>query len=127
MDISHLIAGMVGPIFAAIGIAMLFNRDNFPSMITQVSQDQGLIFVSGILSLLGGIAIVRAHNIWTNDWQVVVTLVGWLAIVGGLLRMWAPQQAAPIAQSFAGNTAALIVGGVLVLSLGAFLSYKAYR
>jgi hypothetical protein len=113
-------------VFVAIGIAMLVNRSQFPEMIGQLAQNQGLIFLSGILSLLGGLAIVRVHNIWTGGWPVIVTVLGWLAIIGGLARMWFPHLAAPIAETFAGNWTALLVGGLLVLALGAFLTYKAF-
>jgi hypothetical protein len=108
-----------------MGIAMLVNNARFPAMIGQLAQDQGLIFLTGILSLLGGLAIVRVHNIWTRGWPVIITVLGWLAIVSGLVRMWFPHKAAPIAEIFAGNSTALMVGGVLGLVLGSFLTYKA--
>jgi hypothetical protein len=83
-------------------------------------------FSSGILSLLAGIAIVRVHNVWSGGWQIIITVLGWLAIVGGLVRMWFPERAAPIATALGGASAALVVGGLVILALGAFLSYKAY-
>jgi hypothetical protein len=123
---SKLIAGLIGPVLVAMGIAMLVNRGLFPAMIGQIARDHGLIFLTGILSLLAGLAIVRVHNVWTGSWHVLVTVLGWLAVVGGLVRMWFPQRAAPIAETFAGDATALMIGGVVVLALGAFLSYKAY-
>ena len=123
---SRLIAGFIGPLLAAIGIAMLFNRGLFPAMIGQLAQNYGLIFLSGILSLLAGIAIVRVHNVWSGGWRIIVTVFGWLAIAGGLGRMWAPQLAAPIAKSAAGDATGFLIGGIVVLAIGAFLSYKAY-
>ena len=126
MAYSKLIAGYIGPLLVAMGAAMLINRGFFPRMIEQMVNDQGLIFLSGILSLLAGIAIVRVHNVWTGGWRILVTVIGWLAIVGGLVRMWIPQYAAPIAETFAVSGAGLAVGGIVVLGLGAFLSYKAY-
>jgi hypothetical protein len=109
-----------------MGVAMLLNRDLFPAMIALIAQSYALIFLSGILSLLAGIAIVRVHNVWTGGWRIVVTVLGWLAIVGGLARMWFPQIAAPVAATLGGNATALIVAGLVVLALGAFLSYKSY-
>jgi uncharacterized membrane protein len=123
---SRLIAGFIGPLLAAIGIAMLLNRDQFSVLVAQAARDQGLIFLTGILSLLAGIAIVRAHNIWSGDWRTAVTVLGWLAILGGLTRMWLPQYAAPIAEKLGGNPVAFVIGGIVNVALGAFLSYKAY-
>ena len=122
---SRLIAGFIGPLLAALGVAMLVNRELFPVIIDQISHDYGLIIVSGMLSLLAGIAIVRVHNIWSG-WQAIVTVLGWLAIVGGLARMWMPQMAGPIANSFAASPAVLLIAAVVLLALGGFLSYKAY-
>jgi hypothetical protein len=123
---SKLIAGLIGPLLAALGVAMLVNREIFPVIIDQISHDYGLIVLSGILSLLAGIAIVRVHNVWSAGWQVIVTIFGWLAILGGLARMWMPQMAGPIANTFTAGPAALLVAGVALIALGGFLSYKAY-
>ena len=122
---SRLIAGFIGPLLAAMGVAMLVNRELFPVIIDQISHDYGLIIVSGMLSLLAGIAIVRVHNIWSG-WQAIVTVLGWLAIAGGLARMWMPQMAGPFADSIAGRPAVLLIAAVVLLALGGFLSYKAY-
>jgi hypothetical protein len=105
-----------------MGIAMLVNHNRFPSMFGQMAQDQVIIFLSGILSLLGGLAIVRVHNVWTGGWPVILTILGWLAIVGGIARMWFPHMAGPIATTFVGSSSAIMIGGMFVLVLGAFLT-----
>ena len=125
MATSKLIAGLIGPLLIAMGCALLINRELFPVIIDQMSHDYALIFVSGLLSLLAGIAIVRVHNVWSG-WQAIVTVLGWLGIAGGLARMWMPQAAGPIADSFAAMPAALLVAGAALIVLGGFLSYKAY-
>jgi hypothetical protein len=56
----------------------------------------------------------------------MITVLGWLAVLGGLVRMWFPHKAAPIAEAFAGNQTALILGGMLVMVLGLFLIYEAF-
>jgi hypothetical protein len=110
----------------AMGVAMLINRHLFPEMIGQLAHNYALIFLSGVLSLLAGIAIVRVHNVWSAGWPVIITVVGWLGIVGGVARMWFPQLAAPVAETMAANSTTLLIAGLVVLALGAFLSFKAY-
>ena len=34
------------------------------------------------------------HNVWTADWRVVITILGWLAVITGAIRIVCPQQAA---------------------------------
>jgi hypothetical protein len=33
---------------------------------------------------------VRVHNHWAADWAVLVTIFGWLLLIGGLVRMLFP-------------------------------------
>jgi hypothetical protein len=126
MTHSKTIAALMGPLLAAMGVAMLINRNLFPAMIGEVAHNYALIFLSGLLILVAGLAIVRVHNVWSGGWRILVTVLGWLAIASGLARMWFPQAAAPMAEAFAGNATAPLIGGFITLALGAFLSYKAY-
>ena len=124
--ISKTIGGLVGPTLVAIAIAMLFNVGSMPLIAAQVARDPALILLSGILLLVAGIAMVRAHNVWSRDWTVLVTILGWLALLGGLARMFFPIRLAGIAAQ-AGTSRALLIGSaIILLLLGAFLSYKAY-
>jgi hypothetical protein len=43
---SKLIAGLVGPLLAAIGVALLINRNLFPTLIGELAHNTGLIFLS---------------------------------------------------------------------------------
>ena len=121
-----MIAGLMGPTLIAIAAGMLFNLGTFLLLSEQISRDTGLIFVSGILLFVAGLAILRAHNIWVGGWPVLVTVLGWLAILGGLLRMLFPTRLAEIAAAVGGSTGGIIAGTVVLLVLGAFLSVKGY-
>ena len=90
MTTSKTIAGLIGPTLVAIAASMLLNIGSFPALAEQVSRDPALIFVSGILLFVAGLAIVRVHNRWTNGWPVLVTVLGWLFVLGGLARMLFP-------------------------------------
>lgn len=82
---------------------MLLNLGSFPALAEQISRDPGLIFLSGILLFVAGVAMVRTHNIWVGGWPVVVTVLGWLAVLSGLLRMLFPIQLAAIAAEVGRN------------------------
>jgi hypothetical protein len=126
MTTSKMIAGLIGPTLIAIAAGMLLNLGSFPALAEQISRDPGLIFVSGILLFVAGLAILRAHNIWAGGWPVLVTVLGWLAILGGLLRMLFPTRLAAIAAAVGGSAGGIIVGAVVLLVVGAFLSFKGY-
>jgi hypothetical protein len=72
---------VIGPTIIALAAGMLLNIGSFPALAEQVSRDPALIFVSGILLFVAGLAIVRVHNRWTNGWPVLVTVLGCLSWV----------------------------------------------
>ena len=84
------IGGLIGPTLLALGLAMLLNFGSMPAIAAQVARDPALIFVSGILLFVADLAIVRAHNVWSGGWPVLVTVLGWVALVGGIARMFFP-------------------------------------
>ncbi len=114
------------PNLVAIAAAMLFNFGSFPALAEQISRDPGLIFVSGILLFVAGLAIVRAHNIWTGGWPVLVTVLGWLTVLGGLLRMLFPTQLAAMVARVDQSSGRIIVGAGILLVLGPFSHSKGY-
>ena len=123
---SKMIAALIGPTLIAIAAAMLLNFRSFPQLAEQISRDPGLIFLSGILLFVAGLAIVRAHNIWAGGWPVLVTVLGWVAVLGGLARMLFPTQLAAMVARVGQNSGWIIAAAVVILVIGAFLSFKGY-
>jgi hypothetical protein len=123
---SKLLAALIGPTFVAIAASMLLNSGSLPALIEQASHDPALILVSGVITFVAGLAIVRAHNVWTGGWNVVVTVLGWLFAVGGLARILFPFQLAELAAEIGRNTGFIVGEAVVLLAIGAFLSFKGY-
>jgi cytochrome bd-type quinol oxidase subunit 2 len=126
MPSSKTIAGLIGPTLIAIAVALSVNLESFPAPAESVSRDPLLIFVSGVLMFIAGLAIVRVHNRWEADWTVLVTVLGWIALIGGLARTMFPIELAAMATKFSQDTGLIAAEAVVLLVVGAFLSYKGY-
>ena len=126
MDRSLFLAKLIGPTFVAIALGMLINLGLYESMIAEALHSGILFYLSGLLSLLAGLAIVNLHNTWCADWRVIITVLGWLMTVGGIIRIVVPQVAIAIGSTIYGGRAPTIVVAVIVGILGAFLSFKGY-
>ena len=113
----------MGPTLIAIAAAILLNFASFPELAEQISRDPGVIFLSGILLFVAGLAIARAHNVWAGGWPVLVTVLGWLAILSGLVRMLFPIRLAAIAVAVAQRPGEIIAGALVLLVVGAFLPF----
>jgi hypothetical protein len=127
MATSKTIAALLGPTLIASAASIFLNLDAWPGMVDQAFQNPALVFVSGYPLFVAGLAIVYFHNQWKGGWPVVVTALGWLAVVGGLVRILFPARLAEIATTAVQTTGVMPIAALLVLVVGAFLSFKAYR
>jgi hypothetical protein len=125
MAISRYLAKLSGPIFLTIGIGMLVNGAFYRDLITEALASHVLIYLSGVLSLLAGLAIVITHNRWSGGWPVIITVLGWLMVIGGVIRIVVPQVAQVAGTIYAGR-AAIVVVAILCVALGSFLSFKGF-
>jgi hypothetical protein len=123
---SKFIARLIGPVFIVSGIAMLLNGGTYPDMVEEFLRSPALIYIAGFLALLGGLAIVNVHNSWHWGWPLVITVIGWLAVVGGIFRMVAPQYVQTLGSAIFAHSAVVLVIAILSVVLGGFVSFKGY-
>jgi hypothetical protein len=123
LDRSLFLARLLGPTFVAIALGMLINLGMYESMVAEALHPGILFYLSGLLSLLAGLAIVNLHNTWCADWRVIVTVLGWLMTIGGIIRIVVPQIAVAIGSNIYGGRANTIVAALIIGTLGAFLSF----
>jgi len=126
MTTSKTIAGLMGPTLLAGAASVLLNLAGWPALAERAFRDPPLIFESGLLLFVAGLAIVRAHNRWEGGWPVIVTVLGWIALLGGLSRILFPARLADIAVPLVQSTAVVAAVAVVLLVTGVFLSFKGY-
>src|SRR5664279_696221 len=90
MSTSLFLARLIGPVMLVIGLAVFANQRGFRDMAEEFMASRALMFLSGIIILPAGLAIVLTHNVWTADWRVLITIFGWLNVVGGAIRLIGP-------------------------------------
>jgi hypothetical protein len=122
--LSRFIAGLIGPVLAAIACTLLINRELAPEIVSEIAHSKGLIVVSGAMLLVAGLALVQCHATW-RGWPAIVTALGWLSVISGLIRILFPIQLASMAPDLM-NHATIMVAALICLGLGAYLSAKAY-
>jgi hypothetical protein len=108
------IARIAGPSLIALAITEAVNIDVFAGNAAPV------VYLNGTLLFVAGVAVVQAHNRWARDWSLLVTLTGWVLLLGGLWRMIAP--AAPQLSRGPATYGLLAV----LVALGAVLTWRGY-
>ena len=126
MDRSFFLARLMGPTFVVIALGMLINLGTYESMIAEALHPGVVFYLSGLLSLLAGLAIVNLHNRWQVEWRVIITVLGWLMTIGGIMRIILPQFTVAVGATIYSGRASTIVVALVVGTLGAFLSFTGY-
>jgi hypothetical protein len=131
MSTSKYIARLMGPVLAVIGIGMamglMMEGDTFSSLLKEFIGSRPAIFITGILALTAGIAIVNAHNLWVPDWRVIVTILGWLLVLRGVMLLVFPAAVQTIGDRLAAHPSGVIAGAAISFVLGAILCIQGYE
>jgi hypothetical protein len=126
MHSSVLIARLICPVWSVIGIGVLANGDVYRQVYGQLVRGYPFIYVSGLLLLLAGLAILNTHHNWTADWRSAITAIGWVLTGVGMFRIIAPQFPAFVAGSLIAQSGFFTGVGLMLLALGGFISSKGY-
>lgn len=114
---SKQVAALLGPSLIAVSITESINFDIF------TNTSAHLVYLNGTLLFVAGLAIVRSHNYWSTRWPVLITLMGWVFLLVGLVRMIAPVSAQQAAQ----YPTAVLALTFLLFVIGSILTFYAYR
>jgi multisubunit Na+/H+ antiporter MnhG subunit len=117
---SRQLGGLVGP---AVGVILL---SEFPLIQPHLydAQIPPVIYLSGVLMFVAGLAVVRAHNVWEKNWTVLITLTGWFMLLLGLIRMFAASQYQQVIQRTSSMTFMVLEGCLFLFALT--ITFKAY-
>jgi hypothetical protein len=126
MQTSIFLAQLIGPLFLVMGVGMLINRDGYREMAEEFLDSRPLIYLAGLFAFVPGLAIVLTHNVWVFDWRLLITIFGWLGVIGGIFRIVFPQQVTEVGTAMLEHPSWLTSASIGVLALGAILSFYGY-
>jgi hypothetical protein len=124
---ARFVARLIGPFLVVIGLGIELNIPFYTAMIGEAVHSPTLVYFAGLFSLVAGLAILNVHRAWTSDWRVIITIFGWLCLIGGIVRIVLPQFAVSLATKIYSGAIVLVIVAVVALLLGAFLSFHGYR
>lgn len=126
METSLLIAKFIGPVMLISGLSLLINSDGMRAVFEDFVNSPALIFVAGIIALAVGLAIIIFHNHWAAGWPLLITIYGWLALLGGIARIGFPQPMRKLGQKMMDRPGFLVMAGICNVLLGGFLTYRGF-
>ena len=126
MDTSIFIARLIGPMLVVLSVGLLARPDTIRAAANEFIASRALIFLSGLLTLLGGLVIVNTHNVWQAGWPVVITIFGWLFVIGGAVRILFPDTVMGIRDRMLKDKTFFTAVGAVEGLIGLWLCYAGY-
>jgi hypothetical protein len=117
------LASIFGPLLMIIGIWMLFYHANMVKVCTSCKNTPGVQYLMGVVDLLIGLTILSEYNIWSWTLPLLVTLLGWVMLIRGLMAFFVPQLLVNLSMN---NPSWLKVKGTIPLIWGFGLCWLAF-
>lgn len=87
MTVTHILAALLGLYFIAAGIGFLRDRSVVATMFQGLKTQPMLGYLGGLIAFSIGGAMVAVHNDWSTWLASFVSLVGWAALIEGVLLL----------------------------------------
>src|ERR1700690_2426356 len=129
MPLTFFLAQVMGLYVVIIGLSMLFCKERWWSVINDLCKPAGqtLGYVIGMLALPVGLLLVLSHNYWNSGpLALVVTIFGWIILVKSIfVFVVSPEQMGRLVKMIKMESW-WYVYVVIVLVIGAYLTYSGF-
>jgi hypothetical protein len=118
---------LLGLYSVLVGLAMVAHRQATIETIRAMMHNAPVLYVVGVIALAAGLAMVLGHNVWHGGvLPVVVTLVGWLSLIKGLVILFLPAQLAGRCLLGGHYELHFYLNAAIAIILGAYLTYAGF-
>ena len=91
MERSILLARIISVVYVSAALGAIFSANHYRRLPDDLFGNAGLTYVTGFMTVVLGILIVHYHNTWTKSWPVLITVIGWGALLKGVAIIVMPQ------------------------------------
>ena len=125
MELSLFLAKLFGIYLLAMGLLWAARGEVIAGVLEEFLTSPPALFVSGLIALWVGIAMAIGHSVWEPNWRGLITLMGYLSIVKGVMRIGFPDVPRKAALKMIRGTSSYFWVG-LALALGGYLTWAGF-
>jgi hypothetical protein len=91
---STFLGRLIGLYLILISLAMATHKQTTVESISALIHNPPVMFVTGVIAVVVGLAMVLSHNLWSGGvLPVLVTITGWLILAKGVLLLFLSPEA----------------------------------
>ena len=123
-----IIARILGPLLLIVGLALAVRPSILAGIVDAFAADSSTPLIWGLFALTFGLTILAFHWRWRGAVEIVITLIGCLSIVRGVVLLFIPMQAIGVARTvLTAAPPAVIAIAVVAALIGAWLTFEGFR
>ena len=122
MPYSILLAKLIGLCLIITVVSLFANYKLINKALDELKNSPLVAILGGVLTLILGLILILTHNIWTLDWRILITLLGWMTLLKGVILMCLPSFTWKISKQFL-SPALLNTALIILLIVGIYLTF----
>jgi hypothetical protein len=126
MEMSLFLAKIIGAVMTAFAVAGLMRPNIIRDALRDFDHESFARLIAGCAGIGVGIALILTHNIWAWNYQGLITLFGWTALVKGASYLLLPKHAVNLTKSMLKSKSQMKVFLVASLLIGLYLLYSGF-
>ncbi len=119
---------LIGLYYIFAALSMITHKEATVAAVEALIHNPPMLFIVGIITLATGLAMILGHNLWSGGAAtLLVTLVGWLTLVKGLLVLFLSPEAGVRFWGALRYEQLFYVYATISLTLGVYLTYHGFK
>jgi hypothetical protein len=112
--------------FIILSLAMLLNRNYYRAAVTALFHNGPVYFIASVFALIIGILLIVFHNVWVQDWPIIITLISWVIFMKGVLLLLFPKEIPFKWQKNLFKNKIIYIWAIFMMCLGLYLGYRGF-
>ena len=120
------LAGIMGPVYILLGLSLLLHADAWQKLMESWKKDHFGLFAMMFMYAILGMICVRMYNVWEWNVWLLVTITGWGMLLKSVFYLLMPGSVTKSVLGMKKSVGMLYFSGLIVLAMGAALTYYTY-
>ena len=113
-------------VYLAVGVGMLISPGFYKKLFTDFCENAAVMYLGGVSALAIGYVILAHRGIrCTQDWSMILSLIGWIALIKGILILVQPKIMIALTKAMLQENL-LKIEAVVIIILGLALSFLGF-
>ena len=120
---TRMFSRVIGPFLIIVCVTAVARASDIQALFSEFEANSLWTWVIGASALALGLAMVTGHQYWRGAAAIIVSLLGWLVVLRGVLLLAFPSAFISMANSMIGAQALWVALAVGFALLGVYLTY----